>query len=85
MSTPDEELQELRAWKLRAEIELRRLRGDADGLKEDFASLQQDAAEVVRQWHHGSVGLVDEAIGKLQANGRPDWWKRSESQDTDNG
>lgn len=85
MSTPEEELQELRDWKLKAEVEIRRLRGDADGLKEDFASLQQDAAEVVRQWHHGSVGLVDEAIGKLQANGRTDWWKLSTPQDPVNG
>lgn len=81
MTTPDEELQELREWKLKAEAELQQLRRDPDGLKEDYASLQEDAAEVVRQWEHGSVGMLDEAIGKLRDNGRPDWWKRPPSSD----
>jgi hypothetical protein len=80
MTTLEEELQELRAWKLRAEAELRR---DPDGLKEDYASLQEDAAEVVRQWEQGSVGMLDEAIGKLRDNGRPDWWKKPTPVDPD--
>jgi len=47
---------------------------DANGLREDFLSLEEDAAEVVRQWEQGSVGMLDEACGKLRSNGRPGWW-----------
>lgn len=72
----EEEVRALRKWKEEAEAELRRLRGDANGLKEDYASLQEDAAEVVYQWEHGSVGLLDEACGRLRDNGRPGWWKK---------
>lgn len=50
---------------------------DRDGLKDDLSSLQEDAAEVVRQWTHGSVGMLDEACGRLRDNGREGWWRGS--------
>jgi hypothetical protein len=49
----------------------------SDNLKANYESLLEDAAEVVRQWEHGSVGMLDEACGRLRDNGRPGWWKKN--------
>ncbi len=44
-------------------------------LQSDYESLLADAAEVVRQWESGTIGMLDEACGKLRDNGRDGWWR----------
>lgn len=49
-------------------------------LREDFISLEDDAATVVRAYEDsmdiGDFDSVKEAIEKLISNGRPGWWKK---------
>jgi hypothetical protein len=59
---------------------VRRLANEqCENLREDFLSLEDDAAAVVRAYEEGfDIGDFDsvkEAIEKMMSNGRPGWWK----------